>query len=147
MEYDARPLAGQQVTTFPNWEHPLLRQEFGESLDDREWMDHPLVADEFAEALDELDVEAPRHQVGGWACPVQGPVELEVAEAAVGDGFTYGDAAHTAEAAAWRPLLQIDTDDDAAMMWGDAGTLYWLCRSSESVDDPLGPVSFTWQCG
>lgn len=136
MEYDVLPLAGRQVTTYPHWEHALLRREFGESLDDRAWMEHPVVADDFMEALDELDADAPRHQVGGWAVPVQGPVEFEVAEAAMTRSFAYGDAAHTEEALAWRPLLQIDSDD-AGMVWGDVGTLYWLCRPS-ATDGSLG---------
>ncbi len=34
-------------------------------------------------------------------------------------------------ASEWRLLLQVDTDDDAGMMWGDCGRLYFWIR----VDD------------
>jgi uncharacterized protein YwqG len=32
------------------------------------------------------------------------------------------------------------------MMWGDAGTLYWLCRSAEMTGSHLPETAFTWQC-
>lgn len=62
----------------------LLRAELGaEERDFDAWRAHPTQRDAFNEALFALDEgDAPRHQIGGWADPVQGPVELEVAQAA-----------------------------------------------------------------
>ena len=31
----------------------------------------------------------------------------------------------------WRLLLQVDTDDDAEMMWGDCGRLYYWIRQQD----------------
>jgi hypothetical protein len=147
-EFGEQLLSGRQITTHPGWEHPLLRAEFGaEDWDFDAWRAHPTQRDAFNEALFALDEgDAPRHQIGGWADPVQGPVELEVAQAAIPEEIAYGDTAHLAEAAAWHPLLQVDSDDTSQMMWGDVGMLYWLRRTSGGDPRDLDPVSFTWQC-
>lgn len=42
-------------------------------------------------------------------------------------------------------MLQVDTDDQVAMMWGDAGALYWLADLPANGAS-LGEVRFTWQC-
>jgi hypothetical protein len=148
-EFVEQPLKGRQITTHPGWEHHLLRSEFGaEEWDFQTWRAHPVQGEAFNEALFALDEgDVPRHQLGGWADPVQGPVELEVAQAAISEEVTFGSAGHAAEASAWRLLLQVDSDDASQMMWGDVGTLYWLSRDSDRDVREMGPVSFTWQCG
>lgn len=148
-EFGEQLLSGRQITTHPGWEHHLLRAEFGaEDRDFQTWRAHPIQREAFNEALFALDEgDVPRHQIGGWADPVQGPAELEVAQAAISEEIAYGSAAHIAEALAWRPLLQVDSDDVSQMMWGDVGALYWLRRDSDRDARELGPVSFTWQCG
>lgn len=146
LEYAGQDLEGSQVTTFPNWEHPVLRRAFGAPEDDhRAWMDHPVNDDAFAEALWALHDDAPRHQLGGWAAPVQGPVELEVAEAALDPSVGDADDARLQEALQWSLVWQVDSDDASEMMWGDVGALYWLTRGTSTASG-LGPVSFTWQC-
>jgi hypothetical protein len=52
----------------------------GEDL--RAFLGHPVNDEAFAEALSER-VAGPRHQVGGYPVTVQGPVEEEVAMAAL----------------------------------------------------------------
>ena len=42
----------------------------------------------------------------------------------------------------WRLLLQIDTDDDLEMMWGDDGLLYFWIREQ---DVRKGEFSQVWQ--
>lgn len=131
-------LTGVQVLTWPGWEHPVLEAQ---GLDE--------LPDDFDEALSELrgsEVgDTWGHHIGGWADPVQGPVELEAAQWRLGEA-TYGDA-HRAEAARWRPLLQIDSDDGAGTSWGDAGCLYWLARTDGSTTPSESDIAFTWQCG
>lgn len=132
-------LGGVQVLTWPDREHPVLEQR---GLD--------MLPDPFDEALSEL-LEAELgpdvwgHQIGGWANPVQGPVELEVAETRLGKA-TYDDV-HTAEALCWRPLLQVDSDDAAGTSWGDSGCLYWLARTDGTTPPRESDIAFTWQCG
>lgn len=149
IEFEEQTLRGQQIWTHPGWEHPRLRVEFGaEDWGAQAWRAHPVRGEAFNEALFALDDDqGPRHQIGGWADPVQGPVELEVAQAEVPAETAHGSPAHRAEAAAWRPLLQVDSDDASQMMWGDVGMLYWLRRDADRETGALGPVSFTWQCG
>lgn len=149
LEFREQWLNGRLIMTHPGWEHHILRAEFGAADWDFEtWRKHPVQGEAFNEALFALDEgDTPRHQVGGWADPVQGPVELEVAQAAVTEDVEFGSSRHVAEAFAWRPLLQIDSDDKSQMMWGDVGTLYWLRRDSDRAGAELSPVSFTWQCG
>lgn len=135
------------VVTAPNWEHPVLRAAFlrpGE--DDRSFLDHPVNAEAFQEALGSRHA-APAHQVGGYADAEQGPVELEVAHAALGNAVDRDDPRLVAEAARWRPLLQVGSDEDRGMVWGDVGTLYWLTRGAALRAGDVSDVSFTWQCG
>ena len=78
------------------------------------------------------------HLLGGWPEPGQGPVEGEV------EAWTSPDRSDEA-LSRWVALLQVDSDEAAAMTWGDAGVLYWLTRGGR--DGGLGEVAFTWQCG
>ncbi len=65
------------------------------------------------------------HRLLGYADPIQGEMEQEVATAAAGAYQGY-DAA---DAAGWQLLLQVDSDGPADMMWGDAGMIYyWVHR-------------------
>ena len=133
-EFRPQDLTARQVTTFPDAEHPVWEQ-----------LDLVIEDDDLIDQLDGLHDGAPLHQIGGWADPVQGPVELEVADAELaGPGVAGQDV--DAEALKWSPLLQIDSDDASEMMWGDSGRLYWLTRSGDSAPGILDRVSFTWQC-
>lgn len=102
--------------------------------------------DALMEALWELPFAGyDTHQVGGHATPQQGAVELEVEQfrrGAEGVPFDWSDPEVQASATHWQLLLQV-ASDDAGMMWGDAGQLYWLVRDQEPPED----ASFTWQCG
>ena len=145
-------LAGRQSVTFPTWEHPVVEQTFerkGAGHD--RWMAHPVNNDDFLEALDTFrDQDDPGHQLGGWADHIQGPVEDEVAQAALGgEQVDLRSPEHAAEARRWTLLLQIgsEDEDDAEdeAVWGDLGTLYWMIRRERLPR--LDEVSFTWQCG
>jgi len=112
-------LTAEPVVTFPALEHPDLQAAFmapGEDL--RAFLDHPVNDAAFAGALAGR-AAGPRHQVGGYAYPVQGPVEWEVAMAALGSRDLH-DPRFAAEQAQWTLLAQVDTDDRAGMMWATA---------------------------
>jgi uncharacterized protein YwqG len=78
----------------------------------------------------------PRHQVGGLPAIIQNPMEIQC-QLVTNDVYC-GNSTHfndprakvlAADAADWILLLQIDSDDDADMMWGDCGRLYvWIRR-------------------
>lgn len=83
------------------------------------------------------------HQVGGTAFSIQEPVEAECVkyvEHAAGrrtaqrDPAMYGPSReHLARAAEWQLVLQIDSDIEVGMEWGDVGRLYLCARTHDLV--------------
>ena len=145
--YPEQRYAGRAIVTAPDWQHPDLEAAFGSpGRDATSLMTHPVAADVFTEEL-RARHHGPGHQVGGYADPIQGPVEQEVAVAALGNQVHHGDPRLEEEAERWELLLQVDTDDDVEMMWGDAGTLYWMARGDQPwTEASATEVLFTWQC-
>ena len=80
----------------------------------------------------------PAHQCSGYPVPVQGDtMELECQLASnglyCGDSSGYNDprAAELAGGTAdWKLLLQIDSDEELEIMWGDCGKLYFWVQES-----------------
>jgi len=144
--YPEQRYVGRTIMTAPGWEHPDLGDAFkSPGQDHRSFMEHPVNADAFLEALHERH-SGQAHQVGGYADPVQGPVEHEVALAALNNEVPYGDPRLDEEARRWELLLQVDTDDDLGMLWGDCGALYWMARPTDLAAGNFNEISFTWQC-
>lgn len=81
------------------------------------------------------------HQVGGFAWSIQGPVEAECvkfAEHGPGrrgrqrDPHMYAPTKEQrARAGEWRLVLQIDSDIEVGMQWGDMGRLYLCARTDD----------------
>ena len=95
----------------------------------------------------------PEHQMLGHPVLVQGDMRLEVALVAA--GYDCGDgSAFQSEAAqelvhevtAWKLLLQLDSDDDAGMMWGDAGLLYFWIHEDDLAQRDFTRVRVVLQC-
>jgi uncharacterized protein YwqG len=66
-----------------------------------------------------------------------------------GDPSGYNDPrAKALEAGAkdWQLLLQIDSDDDLDMMWGDLGMLYLWVRASEAREGDFSGSWVVMQC-
>ena len=144
--YPRVDLTAELVATYPNFEHPALIETFRLPGEDRKsFLDNPVNDLTFMEALGELEL-GPVHQVGGYAHPVQGPVEYEVAMATLGGKVASKDPALEQEARTWKLLVQIDSDEGAKMMWGDVGMLYWLMRPRDLTTRAFHAASFTWQC-
>ncbi len=139
-------LTAERIATYPNFEHPALIRAFREPAEDRrKFLEHPVNDESFVEALWDLEIE-PRHQVGGYATPVQGPVEYEVAIATRGGKPDWLDPSLEGEAIRWALLLQIDSDKIANMLWGDVGKLYWMIQPGDLRARRFDAASFTWQC-
>jgi hypothetical protein len=77
------------------------------------------------------------HQVGGTAFSIQQPVEAEVARFA-------GDAPERADD--WQLILQIDSDIEAGMEWGDVGRLYLCARKHDLVARRFDRCWMIMQC-
>jgi Domain of unknown function (DUF1963) len=96
----------------------------------------------------------PNHRIGGHAECVPSPIELACQLVAnglyCGDSSGYEAPRRTSlekTAADWKLLLQIDSDDEAAIMWGDVGTIYYWIRDSDLRDYPFEHAWLTLQCG
>src|SRR5262249_11956052 len=91
--FHAVPLAAEQIATGPDWEHPALAQAVAELSDaDRAFMAEGFNSDPFRLEMS-LRVDRPRHRIGGYATPVQGSVEMDVARQRLGGGVSYSDPA------------------------------------------------------
>jgi uncharacterized protein YwqG len=52
-----------------------------------------------------------------------------------------------AGAADWRLLLQLDSEEDAGMMWGDLGRLYFMIREEDLKTLSFNRAWMDMQCG
>jgi len=87
------------------------------------------------QAIEALAPPEPVHQLGGFPAPIQDDqMELECQRAV-------SPSEGGARASDWRLLLQLDTDEEAGMMWGDTGRLYFWVREQ---DARAGDFSRTW---
>lgn len=93
-------------------------------------------AEALEQALADMEPPPPTHQIGGYPSPIQND-SMEVACQAIAERL--GDRGGSA--ADWRLLLQLDTDDEAGMMWGDVGSLYFWVREQ---DARAGDFSRAW---
>lgn len=98
-------------------------------------------------------IKGPAHQLLGWPSPIQGEMELECQLASngiyVGNPAGYRDpraAALRANASDWILLLQIDSDDDAKMMWGDGGMIYFWIRRQDLEQRAFDRAWLVLQC-
>ncbi len=95
----------------------------------------------------------PHHQLLGHPELIQGDMRLECQMAShgvyMGDGSWRDDPRSEAlaeDADDWRLLLQIDSDDDAQMMWGDLGMLYYWIRRQDLAEGAFDEVWMALQC-
>lgn len=98
--------------------------------------------------------DGPEHRIGGYPTPIQNDsmeLEAELASSGVylGDPAGYSAAGPGTEALArseWFLLLQIDSDDDAGIMWGDSGMLYIWVRERDARRGNFDNAWFILQC-
>jgi uncharacterized protein YwqG len=101
------------------------------------------------------------HQVGGTACSIQEAVEAECVKfaedsprrmpwwqrALAVDAYSKQQrAAHLARADAWQLVLQIDSDIEAGMEWGDVGRLYLCARKDDLTAHRFDRCWMVMQC-
>ena len=105
------------------------------------------LTDEEFDAYYELRTELQRvedkheaaHQTLGHADAIQGPVEDEWEE-------FQAKMKRPNDGSDWKLLLQIDSDNDLDVMWGDAGMLYFGIRESALRAQRFNETQMTMQC-
>ena len=125
---------------------------------DRTMHERDLTNQEFESMLSAQDVpflEQARHQMFGNPLPEQSDdMELE-SELGLRGIFTldpagWGDLNRREVkkgATDWRLLLQIDTDDELDMIWGDGGLLYFWVREQDARKGDFSKVWMSLQQG
>lgn len=126
------PVEFRYSITIPELESPYTDLRYGES-DQEEIEQYSDLRERLAAFLGEAD---PIHRLLGH--PEQQQNDMQTECQLVSHGLYCGDAsgytdprAETLKPGAkdWELLLQVDSDDSAGMMWGDAGRLYfWIPR-------------------
>lgn len=143
--FAARRLRPRPGVTFAPWESSDI-DALGLSRDE---------AMAYAEALldDDDDEPALDHHLLGHPDPIQGDMQIEcqLASNGLGMGDPSGGENPRARtlrpgATAWRLLLQIDSDDQAGMMWGDAGRLYFWMQRDDLADRRFDRAWCVLQC-
>ena len=109
--------------------------------------------DEYFKLLRYLGAFSTHHQVLGHESPIQGDMKLECQ--LVSNGLYCGNASGFNDPRAeglrvgagdWMLLLQVDSDDNANMMWGDAGRLYFWIRKQDLSEGLFDKVWMILQC-
>ena len=104
------------------------------------------------ERMKEAQKAASGHWLLGHPDPVQNEMQLECQ--LVTNGIYCGDATRDPRskdleegADDWRLLFQVDTDDNAAMMWGDLGKVYFWIRRQDLAARAFDRTWAILQCG
>lgn len=79
---------------------------------------------------------APHHQFSGHSYQIQGDLLRECQQ----------DTQYEGDPTDWQLLLQIDTDDEAGMMWGDVGILSFYIPQQALAQRDFSQVHVSMQC-
>lgn len=97
-------------------------------------------ADAYIELEHQLEAfyenETAHHQLLGYPCQMQGDLLRECQQ----------DTGYKGNAIDWQLLFQVDSDDDAGMMWGDAGILYFYIPRHALATCDFSQVHLIMQC-
>jgi uncharacterized protein YwqG len=108
--------------------------------------------DDLTEMLDDWHGETV-HRILGYPDPIQGDMQLECQLAS--NGIYCGNPADYESPQAlelesgqedWQLLLQIDTDENADMMWGDVGRIYYWIRRQDLERRDFDNIWMILQC-
>lgn len=142
--YKEKFIQFSNVLTYPDWQDERI-----EKLD---LTDSQI--DEYFELESSVYLGQPAHQLFGYANPIQSN-DMDLESQLVSNGLYCGDASGYNDPQAktlssgredWVLLLQLDSDDDADMMWGDAGMLYFWIRKQDLANREFSNVWMILQC-
>ncbi len=127
--YREKPVMFSLFQTYPDWQDSRV-DSLG--LTNKQ-------SDEYITLCSSVFAEGPLHHLFGYPSPVQGN-DMDLECQLVSNGLYCGDRSgyedHRAKElepgkADWTLLLQLDTDDETQMMWGDGGMLYFWIRNDD----------------
>jgi uncharacterized protein YwqG len=102
---------------------------------------------------EQMNPDETTNKIFGYANNIQGEMELECE--LVTHGLYCGDAtgynspqakALEPNAKNWLLLLQIDTNDEIDMMWGDTGRIYFWIKKEDLINQRFDKAWFCLQC-
>ncbi|MBA3974013.1 MAG: hypothetical protein C0504_07320 [Candidatus Solibacter sp.] len=134
------------VASLPDYEDPLLAT-LGLSQEER---------DQYFTLLEAWRQKVPPtgHRIGGHPESIQDDPKLQAQIVSNGiDAGTPGGYEQAKElglwegAGDWELLLQVDSDESAAMMWGDMGRLYFMIRRQDLAQLNFESCWLVFQCG
>ena len=143
--YQVSFLSSVETVTLPPWDSGLVQQLHLE----------PERLDAYQNLLDELSGGewASRGLLGGHPDQIQNdmPLDCELVSARLycGDASAYEDPGlplFRQRAKDWRLLLQVPSVEDAGMMWGDSGCLYYWIREEDLAARRFDRVWMILQC-
>jgi uncharacterized protein YwqG len=109
--------------------------------------------DAYWELYEKLLGSQARHQLLGNPDVIQNPMELECELTSNGIYTGNGDWLNHPEieeyrqkSKDWRLLLQVDSDDNAGMMWGDVGMLYYWLKDEKLRKEHFADTWMILQC-
>jgi uncharacterized protein YwqG len=140
--FPAVPLTAVTALTWPERYDLRLRRIWdivGMALPESEW-ELPPAVESLYEALHDKWGKGPAHQVGGHPDPIQ-PRGVEAAAEQIERALR-----GAGDDAGWHLLAQVDSDDNAEMMWGDVGKLYFMIRPDDLKTRRFDQTRFVWQC-
>lgn len=142
--YTEKPVAFIPVETYPDWQDDRVTNL---DLNDTQ-------GDQYTELCSDVFGDNPAHHLFGYPSPIQGN-DMDLECQLVSHGLYCGDAsgyqdprANELEAGKhdWILLLQLDTDDDAGMMWGDCGRLYFWIKKEDLAKSYFDKCWMILQC-
>jgi uncharacterized protein YwqG len=144
VRYKEKMLTHNVITSFPSFEYEKAKSM---NLTDEQW-------DWYDNYRISVYQENAQHQIGGYPNPIQSPgmdleCELVTNGLYLGDASGYKDPKRKSlenNRDEWVLLLQIDSDNDTDMMWGDAGILYFWIRKTDLQALNFNNVWMILQC-
>lgn len=142
--YKEKYIKFSEIQTYPDWQDDRIDKL---NLNDAQ-------SDDYFELCSSIFGNQPAHQLFGYPSPVQGN-DMDLESQFVSNGLYCGDAAGYNDPRAkelesgrheWILLLQLDSDDDTEMMWGDVGMLYFWIRKNDLKNRNFNDVWMILQC-
>ncbi len=103
---------------------------------------------------EEDDNDGIGHQILGFPLEIQGEMSFECEAVTKGvymgnpEGYEKAEKQGVGQGSQkWRLLLQMDSDDNAEMMWGDLGMLYFWIKEEDLIARNFDNVWTILQCG